>query len=69
MKKGKKALVATALFVAAMNLNGCVYGAPPEHDVDSNNRNQTADVQMEDDASQNGVSQDDASQDDADASK
>ena len=65
MKKGKKALVATALFVAAMNLNGCVYGAPPEHDdVDSNNRNQTADVQMEDDASQDG-----ASQDDADASK
>ena len=30
MKKRQKGCVAALLFSAAMNLNGCIYGPPPE---------------------------------------
>lgn len=28
-KSGKRLILATAVFSAALNMNGCVYGAPP----------------------------------------
>lgn len=32
MKKGmKKAIIAGAVFTAALNMNACAYGSPPDH--------------------------------------
>lgn len=33
MKKLKKIILGASVFSAAMNLNGCVYGPPPDEDV------------------------------------
>lgn len=53
MKKGKKALIATVVFAAALNLNGCVYGPPPEHDDDrASKAEETTEVQSETDVAE-----------------
>ena len=52
MKKGKKALIATVVFAAALNLNGCVYGPPPAHeDKDNNKPGETSKVESVEDES------------------
>lgn len=40
-KSGKRLILATAVFSAALNMNGCVYGAPPEELVDTPYTSQT----------------------------
>lgn len=50
MKKSKKAILATAVFVAALNLNGCVYGPPPDHDSTDKKTDTTAKVEAEEDS-------------------
>lgn len=49
MKKGKKAILATAVFVAALNLNGCVYGPPPDREADNQKSDTAAEVEIEED--------------------
>ena len=47
MKKSRKTALAAILFSAAMNMNGCVYGPPPDEAAYSKGENSTSAVAAE----------------------
>lgn len=53
MKMKKKAVIAAAVFSAALNLSACAYGPPPD-DWDSDNRSSVSDENSYDTDSENG---------------
>lgn len=53
MKMKKKAVIAAAIFTAALNLSACAYGPPPE-DWDNENSSSASDESSQDTYSENG---------------
>lgn len=53
MKMKKKAVIAAAVFSAALNLSACAYGPPPD-DWDSDNSSSVSDENSYDTDSENG---------------